>query len=505
MRKAIILAAILLAGLWSLTDAAYYAFKPRGEFNYNNTGTQPDSVRLIDWTVPDTFYHASGNMHYVTGGGFYFDSTVAARGNRNMTWEIYYLSGAIRVRENFVYEVGDSVGYAKVTDKTGFALSGTQVFNNTGTWAGNITGSLSGSVGSVTGAVGSVTGNVGGNVTGSVGSVLALGNNVITAASINSNAFTSAKFASDFLHEIALRSDSGVTISLTDADIDTIIQGIVDAGIILDTAALRANIAATPMIVGTNNDKTGYGLASGAITSAVIAASGSHAIALASDSGGVVPVDYNLISSTAYDYFTYGNREDVFKGGSGAGPDTTIIVVLSSADSTPVVGASVSYFIGASKLTDQTDSVGSTLFGALPGTYTAIAAFDNRYTSTVSITAGSTDTIFMSAPTIPDPTDTALTGVYGYIKNLQGQGIQGVIVSVRNQGRDIQVGNVIVSQYEVYDTTDAAGFWSMNIYPTATLGGSTYKYTFTQYRGSQQVIRKQDITVPDQASWQFDF
>lgn len=57
-------------------------------------------------------------------------------------------------------------------DKTGYSLSGTQTFNNTGTWTGNITGNLSGSVGSVTGAVGSVTGNVGGNVTGTVGSVV---------------------------------------------------------------------------------------------------------------------------------------------------------------------------------------------------------------------------------------------------------------------------------------------------------------------------------------------
>lgn len=48
-----------------------------------------------------------------------------------------------------------------------------------GNLAGDITGSLSGSVGSVTGAVGSVTGNVGGNVTGSVGSVVGnVGGNV---------------------------------------------------------------------------------------------------------------------------------------------------------------------------------------------------------------------------------------------------------------------------------------------------------------------------------------
>lgn len=49
------------------------------------------------------------------------------------------------------------------------SLSSSQAFSNTGTWTGNVTGS----VGSVTGAVGSVTGNVGGNVVGSVASVTA--------------------------------------------------------------------------------------------------------------------------------------------------------------------------------------------------------------------------------------------------------------------------------------------------------------------------------------------
>ena len=76
--------------------------------------------------------------------------------------------------------VGGAVTAGTVSDKTGYALSGTQTFNVTG----NITGNLSGSVGSVTGAVGSVTGAVGsvtgavGSVTGAVGSVTGAGGSV---------------------------------------------------------------------------------------------------------------------------------------------------------------------------------------------------------------------------------------------------------------------------------------------------------------------------------------
>ncbi len=60
-------------------------------------------------------------------------------------------------------------------DIRGVKLSATQVFNNTGTWTGNLTGSV-GSVtgnvgGNIVGTVASVVGNVGGNVTGSVGSI----------------------------------------------------------------------------------------------------------------------------------------------------------------------------------------------------------------------------------------------------------------------------------------------------------------------------------------------
>ncbi len=69
-----------------------------------------------------------------------------------------------------------------VSDKTGYALSGTQTFNVTG----NITGNLSGSVGSVTGAVGSVTGAVG-SVTGAVGSVTGAVGSVTAAVTVGTN------------------------------------------------------------------------------------------------------------------------------------------------------------------------------------------------------------------------------------------------------------------------------------------------------------------------------
>ena len=121
-------------------------------------------------------------------------------------------------------------------DKTGYSLTATTGLGNqtadiTGNLSGSI-GSVTGAVGSVTGAVGSVTGSVGsvaGNVTGSVGSIsgvtfptnfgdlaitvttglvslasdgmdgVTLPADIITAASINTGAFSADAFAANAL------------------------------------------------------------------------------------------------------------------------------------------------------------------------------------------------------------------------------------------------------------------------------------------------------------------
>lgn len=111
-----------------------------------------------------------------------------------------------------------------VSDKTGFKLASDGLAAVT-TWTvgitGNITGNLSGSVGSVSGAVGSVTGNVGGNVAGSVGSV------------------------------------SGAVGSVT---------GNVGGNVTGSVGSVVGSVT-----VGTNNDKTGYSLATAPPTAAAIA------------------------------------------------------------------------------------------------------------------------------------------------------------------------------------------------------------------------------------------
>lgn len=136
-----------------------------------------------------------------------------------------------------------SVTVTTNSDKTGYSISGTKTtldaLNDVAATdivsSGAITtssGAVSNvtTVGSVTGAVGSVTGNVGGNVTGSVGSI------------------------------------SGITFPTNFAD-------------------MAITVTTGEITVGTNNDKTGYGVGTGGITAASFAAGAVDAAALAADAG----------------------------------------------------------------------------------------------------------------------------------------------------------------------------------------------------------------------------
>lgn len=122
------------------------------------------------------------------------------------------------------FQIEAEVDANVVSDKTGYALSGTQTFNVTG----DITGNLSGSVGSVTGAVGSVTGNVGGNVAGSVASVTA-GVTVTT-----NNDKTGYTLTSGPLDAAGVRTAIGLATANLDAQL---------AAIVADTGELQTDWA----------------------------------------------------------------------------------------------------------------------------------------------------------------------------------------------------------------------------------------------------------------------
>lgn len=141
-------------------------------------------------------------------------------------------------------------------DGTGYNLGGGSIVAASVTGA---VGSVTGAVGSVTGAVGSVTGNVGGNVVGSVGSVTAGVTLAASAVQAIWDALTSA-----------LTTAGSIGKLLVDNINATISSRLADASITLSGGAVT---------VGTNNDKTGYSIASGGIGSGAHAAAELNAIA----------------------------------------------------------------------------------------------------------------------------------------------------------------------------------------------------------------------------------
>ncbi len=115
------------------------------------------------------------------------------------------------------YDIIPEKACNSIQDKTGFSLASSQTFNNTGSWTGNISGS-----------VGSVTGNVGGSVasvTGAVGSVTSIGDTTVTGnitaikAKTDQLAFTTAGHVNSRINYVgvnAVSSPSDFTISVAD-------------------------------------------------------------------------------------------------------------------------------------------------------------------------------------------------------------------------------------------------------------------------------------------------
>lgn len=141
---------------------------------------------------------------------------------------------------------------------------------------GNLSGSIAsvvGAVGSVTGAVGSVTGNVGGNVVGSVASVTADVGITQTGADkvwgTAARTLTAFTFAVDLsAAAVTLIWDKATSALTTAGSIGKLLVDNINATISSRLAAASISLSGGAVTVGTNNDKTGYGLAANAVDAA---------------------------------------------------------------------------------------------------------------------------------------------------------------------------------------------------------------------------------------------
>ena len=238
----------------------------------------------------------------------------------------------------------------------------------------------------------------------------------------------------------------------------------------------------TPLIIGTNNDKVNYTLSSAGIDAIWDEPKAGHTTA------------------GTYGYYVDAAISGVSGGGgscAGTGSDTTDIFVFAASDSDQFVGVWVNLFVGAERFAVQTDPNGRARFAIDgSGSYTAIVSARPFTHDDALVALGTVDTIWMEQS---DESPT-LTPVCGTLRTLQGQPIMGATVIARNQATSVRVGNQTVSPYITSVPTDQFGRFTLWLYPTATLGGTSYKYNLTAYRGSTLIESVSSITVPDQST-----
>lgn len=185
----------------------------------------------------------------------FFDGTGYA-GTNNVIPTVTTVTNAVSA--NVTQISGDSTA----ADKLEAALDGTGGVTITAALTGNVTGNLSGSVGSVTAGV-------------------SLADGAITAAKIADGAIDAATFATGAITASAIAADA-----ITDAKVAS------DVTIAAVTGAVGS--VTSGVTVTTNNDKTGYSLADGAITSVKFGAGAITAAVIATDA-----IDADALAASA--------------------------------------------------------------------------------------------------------------------------------------------------------------------------------------------------------------
>lgn len=242
-----------------------------------NTGTFLDALADKVWDEPIAGHLAAGSV----------GNALNAAGSAGDPWSTVLPGSYTASQAGGILASRMPTGTVLVGDKTGFSLSTPQNFDNLGTQtnvtnvvnpvtAGNVTGSV---LGNVNGSVGSVVGNVGGsvgsvtspvtagNVTGSVlGNVNGSVGSVTSPVGINTGTFFDALADEVWDEQLAGHLSAGSAGSALNGagaagdPWQTALPGAYTAG--QAGHILASRMPTGTVIVGTNQDKTGYSLAS---------------------------------------------------------------------------------------------------------------------------------------------------------------------------------------------------------------------------------------------------
>jgi hypothetical protein len=94
--------------------------------------------------------------------------------------------------------------------------------------------------------------------------------------------------------------------------------------------------------------------------------------------------------------------------------------------------------------------------------------------------------------------------VYGWLKDTLDLPIQGAIVEANIPDNAMRIGTILLNTFTLSDTTDANGYWELELLPNSILTPLSTKYKFLAYNDSGRLGRK-TIAVPDLTEWELEF
>jgi len=226
------------------------------------------------------------------------------------------------------------------------------------------------------------------------------------------------------------------------------------------------------------------------------------------DSTAVARAVWNAPASNHTSPGTYGVYLDTtvssFKIGSGA--FSTTLVAYDSSNSQVVSGVRVAVWNSdqSSLLAVVATGPGGNIGVNLDSGNYVIAATAPGYIfepyDTIAVSGVAADTIVGYHFDPGSPASPALCRVYGYLYTMQGTAESGARASAWIPSGVTRLSGIIISPFPVTTTTDATGYFYLDLIPSSRLAGAPL-YELTINRADGTVLRKR-LAVPDTSSWQ---
>ncbi len=194
----------------------------------------------------------------------------------------------------------------------------------------------------------------------------------------------------------------------------------------------------------------------------------------------------------------------------GGGTEAETLFVFDS-DTTAIEGVSVTVRNLDQTSTKvpgrRTDSSGSLFLELDPDSF-VVALHANNYfqpdLDTIAVaTGGGTDTLWMSRFDPGNPPLADLCRVYGWVYDITGDSLEGVIVTseIPPEFHPVKYSNIIITPFKKTTQTDSSGYWQIDLFPNSVLSDTDSRYFFViEYPSG--VVFKTRVEVPDSTSWQ---